>query len=415
MKNIKIDQKTKRVSDTNRFLGSIGVRPIRIFEFILAVMGVVSCGGSNKTGEVEGSQAGASDTLYLDEAQQRNAGIEVAEVHKEWVNTEVNLLGRVVSSPEGEVVVSSVVGGLVKRIAVKPGDLVKKGDLLCEIENLQVVDWQESFLIAESEGAVLKSEYERQREMYASKASSLKALQLAESSFKANQARKAGLIQRLMAVGMTPERVRAGIQSRLAIKAPVSSTVISVDAHLGMNVADNAGMMKLAMEGAGMWVLTGYEGQTSLVKVGMGVELSPAEGGADNVVPGKVVALSPVIENDRSWKVYCKPNASTKAENGGAFTSVKIGQAVKGKLVLSAIESPVLPDSAVFLRDGKNFCFVQIGSNNPKMKAYALTPIVVVGRQKNQVVLSQSPKGNVVVGGAYSLWMMWDASRNAEE
>jgi hypothetical protein len=133
------------------------------------------------------------------------------------------------------------------------------------------------------------------------------------------------------------------------------------------------------------------------------------------VVPGKVVALSPVIENDRSWKVYCKPNASTKAENGGAFTSVKIGQAVKGKLVLSAIESPVLPDSAVFLRDGKNFCFVQTGSNNPKMKAYALTPIVVVGRQKNQVVLSQSPKGNVVVGGAYSLWMMWDASRNAEE
>ena len=85
MKNIKIDQKTKRASDTNRFLGSIGVRRIRIFGFILAVMGVVSCGGSNKTGEVEGSPAGASDTLYLDEAQQRNAGIEVAEIGRAHV------------------------------------------------------------------------------------------------------------------------------------------------------------------------------------------------------------------------------------------------------------------------------------------------------------------------------------------
>jgi hypothetical protein len=75
----------------------------------------------------------------------------------------------------------------------------------------------------------------------------------------------------------------------------------------------------------------------------------------------------------------------------------------------------VLPDSAVFLRDGKYFCFVRTSSTNPKTTAYVLTPIVVTGKQENKVILANSPQGSVVVGGAYSLYMMWDASRNSED
>jgi cobalt-zinc-cadmium efflux system membrane fusion protein len=400
------------------------VRGLKIFELrwvVLAFLSasIIGCGSGSKEGATaEVVSSSASDTLYLDEAQRVNAGIVVTDIQRELVNTEVNLLGRVVSSPEGEVSISSAVGGLLRRINVKPGDRVKKGDVLCEIENLQVVDWQEGYLIAESEGEVLKSDFDRQREMYAAKASSLKSYQMAEAAYKGNQARKAGLVQRLMAVGITIDQVRAGIQRRVTIKAPSNGSVVSVNVHIGMSVADNAGVMTLALDGAGIWVLTGYEGQTSMVKVGMDVGLSPAEGGATRSVPGKVVALSPIIEADRSWKIYCKPNNATSVNpnaEGMNVANVKIGQAVQGKLILNAVESMVLPDSAVFLRDSKNFCFVRISSSDPKKTAYVLTPIVVTGRQKNKVILAQSPSGPIVVGGAYSLWMMWDASRNAEE
>lgn len=380
---------------------------------------IIGCGdGSKEAAAAEVMSSAASDTLYLDDVQRVNAGIVVKDIQRELVNTEVNLLGRVVSSPEGEVSISSAVGGLLKRINVKPGDRVKKGDVLCEIENLQVVDWQEGYLIAESEGEVLKSDLDRQREMYAAKASSLKSYQMAEAAYKGNEARKAGFVQRLMSVGITINQVRAGIQRRVTIKAPSSGSVVSVNVHIGMSVADNAGVMTLALDGSGIWVLTGYEGQTSMVKVGMDVDLSPAEGGATQRVPGKVVALSPIIETDRSWKIYCKPiNATSVNQNaeGKNVANVKIGQAVQGKLILNAVESMVLPDSAVFLRDSKNFCFVRISSSDPKKTAYVLTPIVVTGRQKNKVILAQSPSGPIVVGGAYSLWMMWDASRNTEE
>ncbi len=381
---------------------------------------IIGCGdGSKEAAAAEVVSSAASDTLYLDDVQRVNAGIVVKDIQRELVNTEVNLLGRVVSSPEGEVSISSAVGGLLKRINVKPGDRVKKGDVLCEIENLQVVDWQEGYLIAESEGEVLKSDLDRQREMYAAKASSLKSYQMAEAAYKGNEARKAGFVQRLMSVGITINQVRAGIQRRVTIKAPSSGSVVSVNVHVGMSVADNAGVMTLALDGSGIWVLTGYEGQTSMVKVGMDVDLSPAEGGATQRVPGKVVALSPIIEADRSWKIYCKPNIAASVSRNTSVpvnpADVKIGQAVQGKLILNAVESMVLPDSAVFLRDSKNFCFVRISSSDPKKTAYVLTPIVVTGRQKNKVILAQSPSGPIVVGGAYSLWMMLDASRNTEE
>ncbi len=401
------------------------VKGMKIFELrwvVLAFLSasIIGCGdGSKEAAAAEVVSSAASDTLYLDDVQRVNAGIVVKDIQRELVNTEVNLLGRVVSSPEGEVSISSAVGGLLKRINVKPGDRVKKGDVLCEIENLQVVDWQEGYLIAESEGEVLKSDLDRQREMYAAKASSLKSYQMAEAAYKGNEARKAGFVQRLMSVGITINQVRAGIQRRVTIKAPSSGSVVSVNVHVGMSVADNAGVMTLALDGSGIWVLTGYEGQTSMVKVGMNVDLSPAEGGATQRVPGKVVALSPIIEADRSWKIYCKPNIAASVSRNTSVpvnpADVKIGQAVQGKLILNAVESMVLPDSAVFLRDSKNFCFVRISSSDPKKTAYVLTPIVVTGRQKNKVILAQSPSGPIVVGGAYSLWMMWDASRNAEE
>jgi cobalt-zinc-cadmium efflux system membrane fusion protein len=410
----------QNISPNSPFVKGLKIFELRwvVLAFLLA--SIMGCGsGSKEVATVEVVGSSASDTLYLDEAQRVNSGIVVTDIQRELVNTEVNLLGRVVSSPEGEVSVSSAVGGLLRRINVKPGDRVKKGDVLCEIENLQVVDWQEGYLIAESEGEVLKSDFDRQREMYAAKASSLKSYQMAEAAYKGNQARKAGLVQRLMAVGITIDQVRAGIQRRVTIKAPSSGSVVSVNVHIGMSVADNAGVMTLALDGAGIWVLTGYEGQTSMVKVGLDVGLSPAEGGATRSVPGKVVALSPIIEADRSWKIYCKPNNATSvnqnAEGMMNVANVKIGQAVQGKLILNAVESLVLPDSAVFLRDGKNFCFVRILSSDPKKTAYVLTPIVVTGRQKNKVIIAQSPNGSIVVGGAYSLWMMWDASRNAEE
>lgn len=381
--------------------------------FLVALMSV-GCGDSQEKSSPSAAteaQVGAGnpgDTLVLNAKQMANGGIVVGAVGRADVNTELQLMGQLEASPQGKVSVGSLVGGMVKKISVKSGDVVRAGQMLCAIENLQVIDWQEAYLTAEAEGVMLGQEAERQKELYQAKASSLKNYQQAEALMKMNRAKQEALLQRLASVGIGKEQLKKGIQRWISVKASVGGVVESVLVHEGMTVADNANLMEVLSNAGAQWVLSGYEGQTGLVKVGMSVELSPAEGGASSAVVGRVAAVSPSIQSDRTWKIYCVP--VNKADRK---VSLRVGQAIKGKIAVQSNGAFVLPESAVFQRDGKYFCFTQSGGTGST--TFLLTPIVVIGQHEDSVVLSNPPSQPVVTQGAYSLWMMWDAKQSAEE
>lgn len=381
--------------------------------FLVALMSV-GCGDSQEKSSPSAAteaQVGAGnpgDTLVLNAKQMANGGIVVGVVGRADVNTELQLMGQLEASPQGRVSVGSLVGGMVKKISVKSGDVVRAGQLLCAIENLQVIDWQEAYLTAEAEGVMLGQEAERQKELYQAKASSLKNYQQAEALMKMNRAKQEALLQRLASVGIGKEQLKKGIQRWISVKASVGGVVESVLVHEGMTVADNANLMEVLSNAGAQWVLSGYEGQTGLVKVGMSVELSPAEGGASSAIVGRVAAVSPSIQSDRTWKIYCVPVNKVDRK-----VSLRVGQAIKGKIAVQSNGAFVLPESAVFQRDGKYFCFTQSGGTGST--TFLLTPIVVIGQHEQSVVLSNPPAQPVVTQGAYSLWMMWDAKQSAEE
>jgi cobalt-zinc-cadmium efflux system membrane fusion protein len=381
--------------------------------FLVALMSV-GCGDSQEKSspsaatEAQVGSGNPGDTLVLNAQQMANGGIVVGAVGRADVNTELQLMGQLEASPQSRVSVGSLVGGMVKKISVKSGDVVRAGQLLCAIENLQVIDWQEAYLTAEAEGVMLGQEAERQKELYQAKASSLKNYQQAEALMKMNRAKQEALLQRLASVGIGKEQLKKGIQRWISVKASVGGVVESVLVHEGMTVADNANLMEVLSNAGAQWVLSGYEGQTGLVKVGMSVELSPAEGGASSEIVGRVAAVSPSIQSDRTWKIYCVP-----VNNADSKVSLRVGQAIRGKIAVQSNGAFVLPESAVFQRDGKYFCFTQSGG--PGSTTFLLTPIVVIGQHEQSVVLSNPPSQPVVTQGAYSLWMMWDAKQSAEE
>ena len=349
------------------------------------------------------------DTLTLNEKQLASAGISVGQVSVGDVSTEIQLMGMVEASPQGRVSVGSLLGGMVKQIAVKAGDVVRTGQTLCAIENLTVVDWQEAYLTAEADGYVLAQEAERQKALYQNKASSLKVYQQAESAWKGNLAKREALLQRMGSVGISKEQVKRGIQRLIWVKSTSTGVVESVLVHEGQTVTDNANLVEVLSDAGAQWVLSGFEAQTSLVQVGMKVEMGPAEGGTSQAINGRVAAVSPSIQSDRTWKIYCVPQGSSN----GKGHSLRVGQAIKGKISVQSINAFLLPESAVFQRDGKHFCFVKL--TTPQGDRYVLTPIVVVGNHEQSVIVGNPPKDPVVLKGAYSLWMMWDAQQSAEE
>jgi cobalt-zinc-cadmium efflux system membrane fusion protein len=412
MKNNQIDfmrnPSNNQIMTNHKFLGATSM----LFS-VIAFLTFTSCGGSSKEGaasaKAEGSSVAASskDTLVLDAKQLANAGVEVGAVGRADVNTEVQLMGMVEASPQGRVSVGSLLGGMVKKIAVKSGESVKAGQTLCAIENLTVIDWQESYLTTEAEGFMLEQEALRQKEMYQGKASSLKSLQQAEAALRMNRAKQDGLLQRLAAVGIGKEQLKKGIQRLIWVKSTTAGVIEAVLVHEGQTVADNANLVEVVSNAGAQWVLSGYEGQSTLIRPGMSVELSPAEGGT-TVINGRVAAVSPSIQSDRTWKIYCTP--SGKGNNAG---DLRVGQAIKGQIAVKSNGAFVLPGSAAFQRDGKYFCFTQAGTGAKAV--FVLTPIVVLGNHEESVILASPPTAPVVIKGGYSLWMMWDSQQSSEE
>ena len=380
-----------------------------ILVFGLFAMGCGNAASDDTSKKEDAVSALIKDTLTLNEKQLASAGISVGQVSVGDVSTEIQLMGMVEASPQGRVSVGSLLGGMVKQIAVKAGDVVRAGQTLCAIENLTVVDWQEAYLTAEADGYVLAQEAERQKELYQNKASSLKVYQQAESAWKGNLAKREALLQRLGSVGISKEQVKRGIQRLIWVKSTSAGVVESVLVHEGQTVTDNANLVEVLSDAGAQWVLSGFEAQTSLVQVGMKVEMGPAEGGTSQAINGRVAAVSPSIQSDRTWKIYCVPQGSSN----GKGHSLRVGQAIKGKISVQSSNAFLLPESAVFQRDGKHFCFVKL--TTPQGDRYVLTPIVVVGNHEQSVIVGNPPKDPVVLKGAYSLWMMWDAQQSAEE
>jgi membrane fusion protein, heavy metal efflux system len=411
MKNNQIDFQGSTIK--NKFSQFIHFGKVLHFGFLALVLGLLfaGCGGKNG-GDATAAEvvqtAQSKDTLKLNAKQVSNAGISVGPVSVGDVSTEIQLMGVVEASPQGRVSVGSLLGGMVKKIAVKAGDVVREGQTLCAIENLTVVDWQEGYLTAEADGFVLAQEAERQKELYQNKASSLKVYQQAESAWKGNLAKREALLQRLGSVGISKEQVKKGIQRLIWVKSSSAGVVESVLVHEGQTVSDNANLVEVVSNSGAQWVLSGFETQTSLVRVGMKVEMGPAEGGTSSVVNGRVAAVSPSIQSDRTWKIYCAPQSKL-----GRIDGVRVGQAIKGRIAVQSNNAYLLPESSVFQRDGKHFCFVKSILNQADV--YVLTPIVVVGNHEQSVIISNPPKDPVVLKGAYSLWMMWDAQQSAEE
>lgn len=380
-----------------------------ILVFGLFATGCGDAASDDTSKKADAVSALTKDTLTLNEKQLASAGISVGQVSVGDVSTEIQLMGMVEASPQGRVSVGSLLGGMVKQISVKAGDVVRAGQTLCAIENLTVVDWQEAYLTAEADGYVLAQEAERQKELYQNKASSLKVYQQAESAWKGNLAKREALLQRLGSVGISKEQVKRGIQRLIWIKSTSAGVVESVLVHEGQTVTDNANLVEVLSDAGAQWVLSGFEAQTSLVQVGMKVEMGPAEGGTSQAINGRVAAVSPSIQSDRTWKIYCVPQGSSN----GKGHSLRVGQAIKGKISVQSSNAFLLPEFAVFQRDGKHFCFVKL--TTPQGDRYVLTPIVVIGNHEQSVIVGNPPKDPVVLKGAYSLWMMWDAQQAAEE
>ncbi len=204
-----------------------------LFIFML----LVACGDTNKEEQTEEIQK-ISDELIISKEQFEGEKMVLGDLFEHDFNTMVKVNGLIEVPTQNESSVSTFVGGYVTKNPLLIGDEVKKGQFLITLESTEYVEIQQRYLEVAQQLNFLKSEFTRQKILFAENISSEKNFLKAESDYKSNLAHYNGLKKKLQMLNINPISVENGsITSTINIYAPIAGYVTKVNVSNGTYVS----------------------------------------------------------------------------------------------------------------------------------------------------------------------------------
>ena len=120
---------------------------------------------------IHGEQAGQThsqeNTVTLTDKAKVNIGLKTDEVDIRAIETVVSVQGNVIAHPRRQAIVTPRTGGIVKRIHFSVGETLQKGDVLLELESLDLQMAQIELIEAASQQKSLVSKLTRLTEVFA--------------------------------------------------------------------------------------------------------------------------------------------------------------------------------------------------------------------------------------------------------
>ncbi|MCG9134262.1 efflux RND transporter periplasmic adaptor subunit, partial [Candidatus Poribacteria bacterium] len=151
--------------------------------FIVAIGGLVSLnlmsistwaqdahvhnGQTHTHGEQTGQAHSQENTVTLTDKAKINIGLKTGEADIRGIEKVVDVHGNIIAHPNQQAIVTPRIGGIVKRIHFSVGESVKKGDLLLELDSLDLQMAQIELIEAASQQRSLVSKLARLTEVFA--------------------------------------------------------------------------------------------------------------------------------------------------------------------------------------------------------------------------------------------------------
>ena len=239
-----------------------------------ALVILASCSGNknveNQTKETEEQH---TEEVELTQTQISTVGITLGKVEKKELGSVIRVNGELKLNPQNKADVTSLIGGIVRKISVIEGQQVKAGQTVAYIENTEIVEMQKNYLVAAKEKETAQLEQQRQRTLSAQGAGVEKTLQQAEAAYATAQARLTGLYHQLVQIGISPEQVAAGkIVSQVSVRTTIPGVVGKVSVNTDTYVDTTTPLMQIADNSAVYASLNVFERNISQVEVGQDVD-----------------------------------------------------------------------------------------------------------------------------------------------
>lgn len=354
---------------------------------------LMSCGAKKNT--VESELANDESTITLTDVHLKNAGIVTGKIAQQQVSSILKVNGEIDVPPQNMISISVPLGGYLKTTKLLPGQHVSKGEVIAVMEDQQYIQLQQDYLTAKAKIGYLENEYQRQKDLNASKASSDKVFQLAEADYRTQKVLITALGEKLQLAGINPNKIsETSITRSINIYSPINGFVSKVNVNIGKYVSPTEVLFELINPTDVHLALKIFEKDVNKLFIGQKL-VAYTNNQPENKHECEVLLIGKDLSADRSTDVHCHFEDYDKTLIPGTYMNAEIK--------VTNAKAYVLPIDAVVRFENKQYVFIQIADKQFQMQE------VQTGETNEGVIEVKNGDAlatkNIVQKGAYTLLM----------
>ncbi len=361
---------------------------------ICILVTVISCGSKNET-PASADSTHVENSVTLSAAQLKNAGIVLGKIEQKSISSVLKVNGRIDVPPQNMISVSAPMGGYLKYTKLLPGMHLSKGEVIAVMEDQQYIQLQQDYLTAKARLIFTANEYNRQKELNQSKASSDKVFQQTEVDYTTEKINVKSLGERLELIGINPDKLDENtISKSINIYSPINGYVSKVNVNIGKFTQPSEVLFELINPADIHLALTIFEKDLSKLSIGQKL-FAYTNSQPDKKHECEIILIGKNLSTERSTEVHSHFENYDKSLVPGMYMNAEIE--IKNNNVYA------LPEEAIVRFQNNQYVFVA------EAETMFTIQEVKTGDSEKGFIEIVSGEGlvdkKIVVKGAYNLLM----------
>jgi membrane fusion protein, heavy metal efflux system len=369
--------------------------------FTIVLMSAITGCRQDKNNKEPSNETIRPETVTLTQAAIKEIGLKTETISKKSFAKYCVVPAKVLTNQDNEAVVGSLIQGRVYKVFVKAGDKVKSGQELMLLEGLEIGQIKAGFLSAVANLEYHKSNYERQKKLFAENAGAQKNLLETQNEYEKALAEYSAEKNRINAIDLTDREVidnksaqlddhRAGT---LPVKSPIDGIVVERNVVIGQLIESTTTAFKIINLNS-VWVDGQiYEKDIGKISCKTSAEFT-ASSCPSETFKGKITYIGQVVdEKTRTITIRAEfDNAAWKLKPQ-MFGELKIPEEKNTAALL-------VPAEAIIRIDNADYIFIQKDENT-----FEKMPITACCIQNEMAEITKgiNEGEKIVVKGAFYL------------
>lgn len=286
---------------------------------------MLGCSNAGLQEQESQDNTGIAGDVFLSKEQLKHAGIEYGMIEEIELSNNVNARGELVLPVNAVADLVSLYPGIINKIHARPGEKVKKGEVLATLTSPEFVEAQQEYFLVMAKLPVLKHEYERQKELNEEKIASDKLYEMALADYRSSQMKLHSLRIKLNMAGVDTNMLKSGrIMNELMIISPIDGYLELVEANPGKYIVKDERIMQIVNKEELLIELNVFEKDILEIHEGQNLSFTLSNLGSRKY-HAKILSIGNTVrEGTRIVKVLAAFNNKEHAMLPGMFVAAEI-------------------------------------------------------------------------------------------